>query len=350
MDNNNIILSVIIPCYNNGNYLKEMIDCFLRQTSSNWELIIVDDGSTDDTPQLIRNVIREYHQCHFFIRNRLPKGSVVCRNIGFEYAKGKYICHLDADDLVSNTFVEHRIQFMESHPDLDYASFVAKVFTKGDNLPDYYTKVDDTFGDSLGKNKDLLESFLSTKYAFSVWCNIYKRSSIENIKWDENVLIYTDFSYIVSCIMGGLKHSFANLKEVDYYYRTFSTKGNRMCNNFVSAPKCESTIYLFNNILKQLETLSDSEIRKKQFLNFHLVQLERLLQNNQIKEAYSFVDMLTNHYKKSVISRLKLIISLSSKIGNPTFHKYTLISLYILLFRSDKYINRVIKKLINIIG
>ncbi len=339
----NPILSVIIPCYNNGNYLSLLLDCFLKQTMKNWEVIIVDDHSIDDTSEIVLSYTKKDTRIKYIKRDRLPKGSVVCRNIGFELSKGKYVCHLDADDLVSDTFVEHRVQFMESHPNLDYASFVAKVFTKDDELPDYYTKVDDTFGDNLGKNKDLLESFLSAEYAFSVWCNIYKRSSIEDIKWDENVLIYTDFSYIVPCIISGLKHSFANLKEVDYYYRTFSTKGNRMCNNFVSASKCESTIYLFNKTLIQLEALPDSGIRKKQFLNFHLVQIERLLQSFQIKEAYSFVGMLTNHYSKSVIYRLKLVLSISSKINNPTFHKYILIFLFILLFWSDKYIKRIVK-------
>ena len=83
-------LSVIIPCFNNGKFLKEMMDCCLRQTFVDWELIIVDDQSTDNTThQLIQEYVLRDNRIKFYVRDRLPKGSVVCRNIGFDKSCGK---------------------------------------------------------------------------------------------------------------------------------------------------------------------------------------------------------------------------------------------------------------------
>ncbi len=303
---NLIKVSIIIPCYNNGNYLIEMLKCFKRQTVPYWEVIIVDDGSTDDTPTKIYEFIKDEPRISFFTRDRLPKGSVVCRNIGFEKARGQYICHLDADDLISNTFVEHRVEFMDTHLDVDYASFCAKVFIDGRSaLPNYNSKVR-TYGVKV-QTGDLLEDFLSANYSFSVWNNIYRRESIANMPWDENVKIYTDFSFIIPGILQGLRHSFSDIKEVDYYYRIFlaKTSSGNMCSNFVSDDKIKSTIYLFTKILNQLEYLPDSHVRKIQFLNFIILNFERLLKQRQFKEADEYIELLKNHYPAEIISKFK---------------------------------------------
>ena len=92
-------LSVIIPCYNNGPLLSEMINCILRQTYDDWELIVVDDGSTDDTPAIVGNFAANDSRIRLVQRDREPKGSATCRNIGFDHSRGRYIKHLDADDL-----------------------------------------------------------------------------------------------------------------------------------------------------------------------------------------------------------------------------------------------------------
>ncbi len=152
-------LSVIIPCYNNGTYLKEMMECCLRQTFSDWELVIVDDQSTDgSTQQIVKEYSEKDSRIKFYIRERQPKGSVVCRNIGFDHSTGEYIIHFDADDLISDTCFEKRVKFMEENPDLDYASFPAKSFINGKPLPEYDGTA--SFGMSKG-DKDLLYYFLS---------------------------------------------------------------------------------------------------------------------------------------------------------------------------------------------
>ncbi len=291
------MVSIVIPCYNNGIYLVKMIDCFRHQTSSDWEMIIVDDGSTDDTPKLVKNAIRDLTNVFFYKRNRQPKGSVVCRNIGFKNAKGKYICHLDADDLVSSTFVEHRISFMESHPEVDYAIFPAKAFIDENNLPDFSTEAR-TWGVG-DENIDLLARFLSADYPFSVWNNIYRSEKIKNILWDERVQIYTDFSFIIPCILSGLKHSFSGLNEVDYYYRI--TPGNKvaMTSNLVSQIKCDSTLYLFTKTIESLKEHNIFDKYKDYFFDFIVLQYQRLLMGSTKENVDKYISFIKNYYGHS---------------------------------------------------
>lgn len=310
-------VSIIIPCYNNGKYLKDMIECFLKQSVNDWEMIIVDDGSTDDTKEIIKQYSMADKRISLYTRNRSPKGSVVCRNIGFEKAKGKYVCHLDADDLVSEKFVENRVGFMEMHPELDYASFCAKVFIDGESkLPNFNSNVK-TFGIRVNRD-DLLEDFLTGDYSFSVWNNIYKREALIGNPWDEKVKIYTDFSFIIPGILRGMMHAFSDIAEVDYFYRIFPKKSNsiNMCSNFVSDEKCTSTLYLFDKTLKSIETLCDSSCRKNQFKEYIVLHLERLLNDKKINASYSFVQMLSKYYDSSFIDSLQICIERVDKFNS----------------------------------
>lgn len=301
------ILSVIIPCYNNGLYLAKLLDCCLRQTYQEWEVIVIDDGSTDETPDIVRRYTIKDSRIQFYHRNREPKGSVVCRNIGFEKSSGKYIIHFDADDLISDTCFEHRVAFIENRPNIDYASFCAKVFVDENNLPNYETKTV-TYGVGV-KTGDILEDFLTTNYSFSVWNNIYRREAIAEYPWDEAVKIQTDFSFIVPGILRGMRHAFADYKEVDYYYRYFpdKKKSSNMCSNFVTPEKCKSTLYLFGNVFTWLKQRKDYEVRKQQFLRFIVLQFERLLKGGSVDDTDEYVLFLGNYYSEDIVMRLKTI-------------------------------------------
>ncbi|WP_349912819.1 glycosyltransferase family 2 protein, partial [Bacteroides cellulosilyticus] len=116
------IVSVIIPTYNTRQQLLDMVECMRAQTLQNWELIIVDDKSMDGSLEYIKSVITD-ERIKIVVRDREPKGSVVCRNIGFELASGKYVIHFDADDLISQKCLEDRTKYMEDHEDIDFAIF-----------------------------------------------------------------------------------------------------------------------------------------------------------------------------------------------------------------------------------
>lgn len=107
---NTPLISIIIPTYNRAHLIGETLDSVLNQTYQNWECIIVDDGSTDNTYEIVNDYIKKDNRFHLYHRpkDRL-KGANTCRNYGFELSKGEYINWFDDDDLMMPDFLELKV-------------------------------------------------------------------------------------------------------------------------------------------------------------------------------------------------------------------------------------------------
>lgn len=112
---NNPVISVIIPAYNYGRYLSEAIESVFAQTFTDFELIIVDDGSTDDTAAVVREYLSDPRVCYIYQKNRGPSAA---RNTGIRLARGKYIALLDGDDVWMPLKLKKQIQLFEEAEDV----------------------------------------------------------------------------------------------------------------------------------------------------------------------------------------------------------------------------------------
>jgi glycosyltransferase involved in cell wall biosynthesis len=104
-------LSVIVPAYNRENVVEETIDSILRQTEQSLEVIVVDDGSTDNTGKVVRS-IRDARVQYFHKENG---GAASARNLGLSKAKGKYVAFLDSDDVWPENYVEVMVRHLEDN-------------------------------------------------------------------------------------------------------------------------------------------------------------------------------------------------------------------------------------------
>lgn len=105
------LVSVIMPCYNTSRYIGEAIDSVLGQDYPNIELLVIDDGSTDDTP----SIVRAYgDQVRFFSQQN--SGAGAARNLGLQNARGQYIAFLDSDDLWLPGKVKAQVEHLEENP------------------------------------------------------------------------------------------------------------------------------------------------------------------------------------------------------------------------------------------
>lgn len=109
------MVSIITPTYNCGNFIAKTIESVLSQTYSNWEMIIVDDCSTDNTKEIVSRYSDKRIQYHCLERNN---GAAVARNEALRLAKGRFIAFLDSDDLWTPEKLERQIKFMR---DNDYS-------------------------------------------------------------------------------------------------------------------------------------------------------------------------------------------------------------------------------------
>ena len=124
--NNAIKVSVIIPCYNDGKYIQEAIDSVNAQTFKNFEIIVVDDGSTDSETQTILSKIKQDNLQVLFLKQN--QGLPIARNRGIELAKGQYILPLDADDKIAPTYIEKACKVLDEDKDIGIVYCEAELF------------------------------------------------------------------------------------------------------------------------------------------------------------------------------------------------------------------------------
>lgn len=108
----NDLVSIIMPSYNTGRFIEETIETVLAQSYSNWELIIVDDCSDDNTNEVVEQYLAD-ERIHY-IKNNTNSGAAVSRNRALREAKGRWIAFLDSDDLWEPLKLEKQIYFMEA--------------------------------------------------------------------------------------------------------------------------------------------------------------------------------------------------------------------------------------------
>ncbi len=108
------LVSIIMPSYNSEKYIAESIQSVIEQTYENWELLIVDDGSNDDSKQIIRKFM-EHNKRIKLINLYRNYGPAIARNIGISEAKGRYIAFLDSDDIWLSYKLEKQLKFMNKN-------------------------------------------------------------------------------------------------------------------------------------------------------------------------------------------------------------------------------------------
>ena len=109
----NNLVSIIMPSYNTGEYIRQTIESVLAQSYINWELIIVDDCSTDNTDEVVKPFLSEKRIK--YLKNERNSGAAVSRNRALREAKGKWIAFLDSDDLWKPEKLDKQIRFMENN-------------------------------------------------------------------------------------------------------------------------------------------------------------------------------------------------------------------------------------------
>lgn len=107
------MISVIVPCYDQAQYLSEALESVIDQTYSNWECIIINDGSTDNTEEIANQYLKK--DSRFKYLYKVNGGLSSARNAGINMSAGQYILPLDADDKIGNTYLEKAVHLFENN-------------------------------------------------------------------------------------------------------------------------------------------------------------------------------------------------------------------------------------------
>lgn len=203
-------VSIIVPNYNGSKYISEMIESVINQTYSSWELIIVDDGSTDNSEEIIEYYASEKIR---FIK-RPParkKGGNTCRNIGIEIATGYYAIFLDSDDILATYCLEQRVKWMNSHKEIDFAVFNMYRFYDVIQKCCIHTKLD---------VENPLPAFLGLNCLWQTTSPIWKMSFVKNNKFNEDYSRLQDPEMIVRILLKtNVQYFLVKDSKPDAYYR-----------------------------------------------------------------------------------------------------------------------------------
>lgn len=212
MKNKKPLVSVIMPVYNAGEFLVEAIESILGQTYKNFELIIVNDASTDNSLKIISSYKKRFLKKIKVIdlKKNLNRGGDVCANLGFAKTRGEFIARMDADDVAVATRLEKQVNFLLKHP--KYALVGSNAFV--------INKEGEITGEKIvpSLHKDILKEFFVFNPLIHPTVMIRKSAlpkekELYEIKYDANNDYLTFFKLITS----GLK--FANLKQKLIFYR-----------------------------------------------------------------------------------------------------------------------------------
>ncbi len=277
------MVSIVIPVYNNTEYVRIMLDSIVSQEYQDWELLLVDDGSEEQTMQLLLQFSKTDRRIHVISRNRLPKGAQTCRNIGMDMAKGKYIIFFDSDDYVAPFSLAQRVAYMDKYEELDFAIFPSKIFRGSDyNNGKLFTGVEPYFYDDLFW-------FLLPRLPFVVWNNIYRLEYLRQwkIRWDEQVLSWQDSDFNIQNILAGAHYRYAKSPciQADYFYR--QTNSDSISKKMKDERHFCSHLYLYEKMICLVRAKHGSKydkVLKKRAITFFVLMSRRGMDTCYIEE------------------------------------------------------------------
>lgn len=300
----NIKVSIIINCHNSEKYLQKTLKSVLDQTFINFEVILWDNASIDNTKNIILSFNDQRFNYHY-IKNKTSIGKA--RKLAVAKARGDYICFLDSDDVFENDKIKKQLLFMETNNYvLSYGSY--KVIDEFDNIK-YSYKTKNQSGYIL---KELLE-----RYEVNFQTVMFKRELVykHEINFDEKLVYTPDYDFIMRVVskfeIGVINDYLSRYRKYD---NSLSTKSLKLI-----YPENKFTL---DSISKDLSLLNSNN-------KYFNLAYKKLFYYNSLQFIYS------NDYKKARI-----------EIKKTKFIRIQYLILYILLFINipKKYILKILKR------
>lgn len=204
---NKVKVSVVITCYNYGRYLRDSVSSVVNQTFEDIEIIIVNDGSTDDTVDIANELIQAFGDANIELISQVNSGQpAISRNVGIDVSQGRYILCLDADDKIAPTMLEECLDILENNNEISIA-YTDRADFDGDNqivcAGEY----------NLGRLK--YENHIS-------YCALYRREVWENVGgYRVNVKGVEDWDFWIAC--GSRGYYGMRLPMPLFFYRRHDT-------------------------------------------------------------------------------------------------------------------------------
>ncbi|MTH17538.1 glycosyltransferase family 2 protein [Flavobacterium sp. LC2016-01] len=236
---NEILISIIIPTYNRANLLGQTLDSVLEQTYTNWECIVVDDGSTDETEQILLRYCKQDSRFQYHKRPKeRPKGGNVCRNFGFELSNGAFIKWLDSDDLLSNDLLLSQVNVVRTSLENNYILATSKWNYFSETIENVGPKIKE-INKNYNNGFDLIYDFGTYNTFLPPHTYLVKRELvIKSGLWNESLTINQDGEFFTRVLLNTSKVLHAESGIAFYRYGFL----NDNVSSFSNTEKCRDAI------------------------------------------------------------------------------------------------------------
>jgi glycosyltransferase involved in cell wall biosynthesis len=246
-------ISIIIPNHNRGNLLGETIESIVNQSYKNWEAIIVDDGSSDNSDQVGNHYAAIDHRIQYLRRDRMPAGAPTCRNVGIDRSKGNYLIFLDSDDLLTPNALSQRADAIIREPEYHFWVFPILMFRTNPRDASTLWNIDN--------GKSDLHRFLVLDAPWQTSGPIWRKEAVLKIGgFTEGLACWQDVDFHLKALITGLRGTKFYHLPPDVLYRQHET--HSISQGEISSPaKLFSREKIFITHATSLLPAKDSEIR-----------------------------------------------------------------------------------------
>lgn len=326
LNKNNIKISLIVPCYNIRKYLPRCIESILAQTYKNLEIILISDGSTDGTDE----VIREYAKKDSRIIPIFKQNSGVSdtRNRGLDIATGDYIGFVDGDDYIEPEMYETLLKnAIENNADISHCGY-QMVFP---SRVDYYYN---TGKKVIQDNKKGIRDIIVGDYVEPSPCiKIYRKNIVNNLRMPINIKINEDVLFNFYAFVNSKKSVYEDLPFYHYILRKGSAATSKINQNKLFDPvrvRKEIFEYSLKNLDNEIQSVAYSS-----YLN-SIINLYRVVSNSKLKEYKEESFIL-----KGQIKEIKGKFMLSKRIKTERFLFFHCTGLLMFTYKIyDKFLSK----------
>ena len=268
----NTLISIIIPVYNRALLIGETLDSVLDQSYSNWECLVIDDGSTDQTAHVINDYVLKDNRFQYYIRplNR-KKGANACRNLGFELSKGDFIQWFDSDDLMHRDKLKLKAECFEKH-DVDFVVCEGIEYKDTiENVVQYWNEI---------QSETVLLDHIIGNVNFHTNGPLFKKDFLKHIPlFNENLQRKQEWEFYSRLLT--FSTNYRPLNVALYYFRLHNDSINGLNDISTLASRILSNKLVFKSAKGNLNN-NDLEIVRKQFFDKYVLFFKIAKRENKV--------------------------------------------------------------------
>ncbi|WP_375586217.1 glycosyltransferase family 2 protein [Cyclobacterium xiamenense] len=238
-------VSLIVPTYNRRELLRETIESIVNQSYTNWELIVVDDGSSDGTDTLVGNYCEQDKRIGYFQRpSGMAKGPNSCRNFGFLRSAGELVKWVDSDDLLAKDALQNQVEVFKTNPTIKLCLGYGSIFfdnpSSTDGLWSRSNRSDDYFADHI-----------RSKIRWPIGGILWKRTIFKAVPFRANLKNSQEWLLHSQSLLQVRSNEIYNFTDVVYFVRKGHLRLSSSNTAGYSFHQAKARIVLFVEMLRQ---------------------------------------------------------------------------------------------------